>query len=246
MDKTAIKNFAIEARKILMKSAVTEAGFYGITESEIKEPTQKGNDFEVYETVARTENRIYKNDIRRRANLVKAIQTQGFEQVIEETAYTWFNRIIAIRFMEVNNYLPTRVRVLSSEAGGSTPDIITQSDTVELGMKPEEIEQVKQYVAGCNKALAAGALSKTGRVSTKGRLRRQASRSASRERKTAIREGRPYSGQAGHVPDTTWTNNPEPFSWLDLDERVNTSLGAQSKKYSVGYKPTEFVYKEDD
>ena len=110
----------------------------------------------------------------------------------------------------------------------------------------EEIEQVKQYVAGCNKALAAGALSKTGRVSTKGRLRRQASRSASRERKTAIREGRPYSGQAGHVPDTTWTNNPEPFSWLDLDERVNTSLGAQSKKYSVGYKPTEFVYKEDD
>lgn len=143
MDKTAIKNFAIEARKILMKSAVTEAGFYGITESEIKEPTQKGNDFEVYETVARTENRIYKNDIRRRANLVKAIQTQGFEQVIEETAYTWFNRIIAIRFMEVNNYLPTRVRVLSSEAGGSTPDIITQSDTVELGMKPEEIEQVR-------------------------------------------------------------------------------------------------------
>lgn len=143
MDKTAIKNFAIEARKILMKSAVTEAGFYGITESEIKEPTQKGNDFEVYETVAGTENRIYKNDIRRRANLVKAIQTQGFEQVIEETAYTWFNRIIAIRFMEVNNYLPTRVRVLSSEAGGSTPDIITQSDTVELGMNPEEIEQVR-------------------------------------------------------------------------------------------------------
>lgn len=143
MDKTAIKNFAIEARKILMKSAVTEAGFYGITESEIKEPTQKGNDFEVYETVAGTENRIYKNDIRRRANLVKAMQTQGFEQVIEETAYTWFNRIIAIRFMEVNNYLPTRVRVLSSEAGGSTPDIITQSDTVELGMNPEEIEQVR-------------------------------------------------------------------------------------------------------
>lgn len=143
MDKTAIKNFAIEARKILMKSAVTEAGFYGITESEIKEPSQKGSDFEVYKTVAGTENRIYRDDIKRRANLVKAIKDQGFEQVIEETAYTWFNRIIAIRFMEVNNYLPTRVRVLSSEAGGSTPDIVTQSDTVELGMKPEEIEQVR-------------------------------------------------------------------------------------------------------
>ena len=143
MDKTAIKNFAIEARKILMKSAVTEAGFYGITNGEIKEPTQRGGDFEVYETVAGTENRIFAGDIRRRANLVNAIQDQGFEQVIEETAYTWFNRIIAIRFMEVNNYLPTRVRVLSSEAGGSTPDIVTQSDTVELGLTSEELEQIK-------------------------------------------------------------------------------------------------------
>ena len=49
MDKTAIKNFAIEARKILMKSAVKEAGFYGITKDGCKPPVQKGNDFEVYE-----------------------------------------------------------------------------------------------------------------------------------------------------------------------------------------------------
>lgn len=143
MDKTAIRNFAIEARKILMKSAITEAGFYGITKDGCKDPVQKGNDFEVYETVAGTENRIFGDDIKRRANLVQAIKTLGFEQVIEETAYTWFNRIIAIRFMEVNNYLPTRVRVLSSETGSGTPDIITQADTVELNLTSDELEKIQ-------------------------------------------------------------------------------------------------------
>lgn len=143
MDKTAIRIFAIEARKILIKSAITEAGFYGITKDECKSPIQKGSEFEVYETLAGTENRVYGEDIKRRANLVKAIKEQGFDQVIEETAYTWFNRIIAIRFMEINNYLPTRVRVLSSEAGSATPDIITQSENVELNLTEEELEKIQ-------------------------------------------------------------------------------------------------------
>lgn len=144
MDKSAIRNFAIEARKMLMKSAETEAGFYGVTKNGCKSPIQKWNDFEVYETIAGTENRIYGADIKRRANLVKAVETLGFEQVIEETAYTWFNRIIAIRFMEVNDYLPTRVRVLSSETGSNTPDIVTQSLDVDLNMTPEELEKVQK------------------------------------------------------------------------------------------------------
>lgn len=144
MDKSAIRNFAIEARKMLMKSAETEAGFYGVTKSGCKSPIQKGNDFEVYETIAGTENRIYGADIKRRANLVKAVETLGFEQVMEETAYTWFNRIIAIRFMEVNDFLPARVRVLSSETGSSTPDIVTQFLDVDLNMTLEELEKVQE------------------------------------------------------------------------------------------------------
>ena len=144
MDKSAIRNFAIEARKMLMKSAETEAGFYGVTKKGCDSPIQKGNDFEVYKTIAGTENRIYGTDIKRRANLVKAVETLGFEQVIEETAYTWFNRIIAIRFMEVNDYLPTRVRVLSSETGSNTPDIVTQSLDVDLNMTPEELKKVQK------------------------------------------------------------------------------------------------------
>ncbi len=144
MDKSAIRNFSIEARKILMKSAETEAGFYGVTRKGCKSSIQKGNDFEVYETLAGTENRIYGADIKKRSNLVEAVETLGFDQVIEETAYTWFNRIIAIRFMEVNGYLPTRVRVLSSETGSNTPDIVTQSLDVDLNMTPEELEKVQK------------------------------------------------------------------------------------------------------
>lgn len=144
INKSAIKNFAIEARNILIKSAITEAGFYGISKDEISRPVQKGADFEVYKTAAGTDNRIFGSDIKRRANLVKAIQEKGFDEVIEETAYTWFNRLIAIRFMEVNDYLPSRVRVLSSETGSGTPDLVTQFLDVDLNMSEEEIERVQK------------------------------------------------------------------------------------------------------
>ena len=110
MDKSAIKSFAIEARKILMKSAVTQAGFYGVSKDDCAQPTQKGAGFEVYRTIAGTDNRIFGDDIKRREKLVKAVEEKGFDQVIEETAYTWFNRLIAIRFMEVNGYLPSHGR----------------------------------------------------------------------------------------------------------------------------------------
>lgn len=146
MDKTAIKNFAIEARKTLMKSALSRAGFYGITADEIGAPIQRGADFEIYKTVAGTENRIFGKDIERRRNLVRAIEERGFEQVIEETAYTWFNRLIAIRFMEVNDYLPTRTRVLSSETGNRTPDIVSQYMDLEIGMSNAELEKVQTAV----------------------------------------------------------------------------------------------------
>ena len=82
INKSAIRNISIQARNILMKSAVTEAGFYGVTKDQIKNPIQKGSDFEVYETLAGTEKRIFGSDIRRRANLVAAIRQKGFGEVI--------------------------------------------------------------------------------------------------------------------------------------------------------------------
>lgn len=146
MDKSAIKNFAIEARKILMKSAITQAGFYGITEKGCSAPIQTGPGFEVYKTVAGTETRIFREDMARRRNLVQAIENKGFNQVIEETAYTWFNRLIAIRFMEVNDYLPTRVRVLSSETGSNTPDVVSQFYDVELNLTSSELDEIQEAI----------------------------------------------------------------------------------------------------
>lgn len=129
-----------------MKSAATQAGFYGVTKDGCTDPIQKGAGFEVYRTIAGTENRIYGNDINRRRKLKEAVESQGFDQVIEETAYTWFNRLIAIRFMEVNGYLPTRTRVLSSETGSNTPDLVAQYLDVDLGMSDEEIEKVARSI----------------------------------------------------------------------------------------------------
>ena len=133
MDKAAIKNFAINARRRLIDSVKDKAGSLGITENECAEPLQKGEGYEVYRTQAGTESKIFGEEIVQRANLVKYINEKGYENVIEEVAYTWFNRIIAIRFMEVNNYLPTKVRVLSSEVEGKIePDIINESPDVDL------------------------------------------------------------------------------------------------------------------
>ncbi len=143
INKSAIRNFAIEARNILIKSAAIEAGFYGITKDEIKSPVQKGRDFEVYETLTGAEKRIFDSDVKRRAALVEAIRQKGFDEVMEETAYTWFNRLIAIRFMEVNNYLPFRMRVLSSDSGSLTPDIVSKSLEVDLNLTDRELDAIQ-------------------------------------------------------------------------------------------------------
>ncbi len=144
MDKSGIKNFAIEARKILRESAIKKAGVYGITACDISEPVQKLSDSEVFKTIAGDEIRLFADDLKKRNNLVSVIRSLGFEQVIEETAYTWFNRLIAIRFMEVNDYLPSRVRALSSEAGGSTPDIVRDAMEVDLNLSQEELDKIQK------------------------------------------------------------------------------------------------------
>jgi toxin YxiD len=108
---------------------------------------------------------------------------------------------------------------------------------------PEQIAQARAYCEGCNQAIEEGALSQSGRVNTKGKLRQEASRSANNERTRAAAEGTPYRGNAGHVPDTTWTGTPEPHSWLDLDPALNKSIDGQSNGHPFGYKPARFIYK---
>ena len=112
MNKNAIKKFAIDARNKLIASVTDKAGMLGITKDTCSEPITKGVDFEVYKTTAGTEVTLNKKQCEHRRKLVEQIKTSGFDAVIEEVAYTWFNRICAIRFMEVNDYMyPARVRV---------------------------------------------------------------------------------------------------------------------------------------
>lgn len=144
MNKNAIKKFAIDARNKLIDSVTDKAGMLGITKDACSEPITKGADFEVYQTAAGTEVTLDKKQCKHRRKLVEQIKERGFDAVVEEVAYTWFNRICAIRFMEVNDYMyPARVRVLSSEkVGKNEPDILTQAPDIDWDFTDEEREYI--------------------------------------------------------------------------------------------------------
>ena len=144
MNKNAIKKFAIDARNKLIASVTDKAGMLGITKDACSEPITKGMDFEVYKTTAGTEVTLNKKQCEHRRKLVEQIKARGFDAVIEEVAYTWFNRICAIRFMEVNDYMyPARVRVLSSEkVGKNEPDILTLAPDIDWEFTEEEREYI--------------------------------------------------------------------------------------------------------
>ena len=144
MNKNAIKKFAIDARNKLIASVTDKAGMLGITPDNCNEAITKGADFEVYKTAAGTEVTLNKKQCEQRRKLVDQIHARGFEAVVEEVAYTWFNRICAIRFMEVNDYMyPVRVRVLSSEKEGKNePDVVTMATDIDWDFTDKEKEEI--------------------------------------------------------------------------------------------------------
>lgn len=144
MNKNAIKKFAIDARNKLIASVTDKAGMLGITPDNCSEAITKGADFEVYKTAAGTEVTLNKKQCEQRRKLVDQIHARGFEAVVEEVAYTWFNRICAIRFMEVNDYMyPVRVRVLSSEKEGKNePDVVTMAPEIDWDFTDKEREEI--------------------------------------------------------------------------------------------------------
>ena len=145
MDKNAIKSFAIESRRQMIESVKYQASLIGITAEGISEPISKAEGMETYDYGIGTHS-IYDEDIQKRKSLVKEIENKGFDNVVEEVAYTWFNRIIAIRFMEVNDYLPTRTRVLSSEIEGKRePDIITDALDLDLDFNQDDKKTILKF-----------------------------------------------------------------------------------------------------
>lgn len=156
MDKSKIKNFAINARRELIGSVSQRLAQLGITTDGISQELPASTPELKYYTKEQvaSNNGLTGQQIAWRSSIVNELRTRGYdenqqtvlEDFIEEVAYTWFNRIIAIRFMEVNNYLPTRVRVLSSESGNSEPDIIDEALNLRddfNGFTPEEEQLIE-------------------------------------------------------------------------------------------------------
>lgn len=145
MDKNAIKTFAVESRRKMINSVKFQASLLGISADGIADPISKAEGMETYDYGA-GQHTIYDEDIKKRESLVREINNKGFENVVEEVAYTWFNRIIAIRYMEVNEYLPTYTRVLSSEIEGKIePDIITEALDLDLDYSDDDREKILKF-----------------------------------------------------------------------------------------------------
>ena len=154
MNKTAIKNFAIWARNKLIADVRYRAGLVGITEQGVQTALpQSDTTTEFYDIGTATPYAISgQTALRQRRNAAEAIRRRAADSdyptayrcVMEEVAYTWFNRLIAVRFMEVNDYLPGRVRVLSSESGKIEPDLVTNPFDAELSFTSEEEQTILQ------------------------------------------------------------------------------------------------------
>ncbi|MEK5419507.1 BREX-1 system adenine-specific DNA-methyltransferase PglX [Paenibacillus sp. FSL L8-0708] len=139
MNKTALKNFAMNARKELIEKVKAKAFRIGIIEESIKKSQLESSD-----AIYIDGKQLSVTEKKQREKLISRIKEIGYSQVIEEVAHTWFNRFTALRFMEVNNYLPTKVRVLSSSnPDSSEPDIIKDALTVDLDIDKELVYDLK-------------------------------------------------------------------------------------------------------
>lgn len=155
MNKTAIKNFAVWAREKLISDIKYKASMIGITEDGIvDELPQSTKDLHFFDIGTKNYAEISSEEIEQRNALVSAIKKkerdiqnykEAFRYLVEEVAYTWFNRLIAIRFMEVNDYLPSGVRVLSSEnKAKKEPDLVTTPFDADLKFTSDEQDKIIQ------------------------------------------------------------------------------------------------------
>ena len=134
MNKGAIQRFAIWARNELIAQVSQRAYQYGIT----KEGCGEAN------AVTVGGRALTGDEQKQRKELVDQIRSKGYTQVMEEVAYTWFNRFIALRFMEVNNYLPSHIRVFSDASGAFKPEIL--NDVLHLDLPGLDSGKVAEYI----------------------------------------------------------------------------------------------------
>ena len=134
MDKNAIKKYAVWARRELIDRVSKRAAVYGITEKDMGDPNADSVNGHLLTAAEK----------RQRQALIRRIQEKGYQQVMEEVAYTWFNRFAALRFMEVNGYLPTHIRVFTDDEGRFRPQILAEAIHLELDdLNMEKVYQLK-------------------------------------------------------------------------------------------------------
>lgn len=131
MDKNAIKKYAVWARKELISRVAQKAQQYGITETEMVDAGADSVNGKV----------LSAEEMQQRRALIARINEKGYQQVMEEVAYTWFNRFSALRFMEVNGYLPSHVRVFTDENNAFKPQILAEALHLEL----DKLDKNKVY-----------------------------------------------------------------------------------------------------
>ncbi len=140
MDKNAIKKFAVWARTELLARVSLKGMEYGITEAS-EQWSIGGEQWSADDVNGKVLTAVEK---KQRQDLIAKINDRGYKQIMEEVAYTWFNRFSALRFMEVNGYLPSHVRVFTDEESNFKPQIITEAIHLELdGLNIEKVYELK-------------------------------------------------------------------------------------------------------
>ena len=152
MDKPAIKKFAVWARNKLIADTKYRAGLVGVTKTTVAEPLPQSNEtVQFFDVGLPQPYRIEGDAVTQRQRFVAELNketakqgsyTAAYQTVVDKVAYTWFNRLIAVRYMEVNDLLPSRTRVLSSADGRAEPQIVTSPFDAVLDYTPAEQQQI--------------------------------------------------------------------------------------------------------
>ena len=220
MDKNAVKKYAVWARNELIARVTQKAEQYEITKDKI---TPADADSIGGRVLSDTEKK-------QRQALISKINKDGFEQVMEEVAYTWFNRFTALRFMEVNNYLPSHTRVFTNDSGEFKPQIL--ADAIQLNLDGlnmdivydlkdnNKTEELYKYllITQCN------ALSKV----LPGMFQRIADYTELLLPDYLLREGSVIEQMISIIPEDDWTDQVQIIGWLyqyyisePKDEKIN-------------------------
>ena len=134
MDKNAIKKYAIWARRELIDRVTKRAAVFGVSKDDLGDPNADSVNGHLLSDAEK----------RQRQALIRRIEEKGYEQVMEEVAYTCFNRFAALRFMEVNGYLPTHIRVFTDDEGRFRPQILSEAIHLDLdGLNKPKVYQLK-------------------------------------------------------------------------------------------------------